>query len=350
MRKSIPVILTVALIALLLAPTMLTAQGTVRQGGTVTDADGNPIEGATVVAAHVYSKKETETTTDSEGHFTFPRLSDGMTVFVITKEGYLPAQTRKNLIAGRIARPLKITLEVDPDAGKPTQEDFTQAVEFIRARKYAEAKEIFLRVTEAYPDEIAAWINLGFCQFSLNDFAGAVETFEHVLTIEPENAPVMMLAAQSYTQLRKFPEAIAHFEKYLEAKPDDIESWQALGQIHNIQDEREKAVECFDKVLAVNANHVNALMMKGYTLADLNRPDEAVPVLEQFLTIQNAGANANKVKEVLGGIYLAKGKQQMEALEYEQAIAFLQRYLELQPEASDAEEVQAMIQAAQEQL
>ena len=344
------VVLAVAFVAMILTPTTLSAQGTVRQSGTVTDEDGKGLEGVKVVAVHAYSKKETETFTDAEGQFAFPRLSDGVTVFVFSKDGYKTNHQQKNLIAGQRVRPIRMKLEVDPEFGKPTEEDFTKAANLVRERKFKEASEIFLRFTEAYPELSAAWINLGVCQISLNDFAGAAETFDHVLTLEPDNYAVMMLAAQAYTQLRKFPEAIAYYEKYLEAQPTNIESWQALGQIYNIQEKRDKALACFDKVLELNANHAEALMMKGYTLIDLERTDEAVAVLEQFLTIQSTGANANKVKDVLANHYLDKGKKQMEALEYEQAIISLQKYLELKPDASDAEEVRAMIQAAQEQL
>jgi len=344
--------LSIAFIAALLLPAALFAQGTARQSGKIMDKDGNPIEGAKVTAVHLYSKQQHETFTDEEGRFLFPRLSDGMTAFVITKDGFKPYQTRKNLIGGRRNRPLNIKLEIDPDAGKPklTNEEFAKAAKMVQEQKYAEAKEIFLLFVEGYPELAAAWFNLGISCLGTNENSDAAEAFEKVLELEPDNLNAMLLAANAYTQLKKIPKAIEHYEKYLEAKPDDVETWYGLGQLHNYQQERELAIECFDKVLELNPDNTDALMMKGFTLVDVKREDEAIPLLSRFLELQPEGANAKRVTDALAKIHLAKGKKLMEEVKYEEAVEHLNKYLELKPDADDADEVRAMIAAAEKEL
>jgi tetratricopeptide (TPR) repeat protein len=340
----------VATLALcLLLPAAAPAQTAVRQAGKVLDPDDKPIAGAKVVATDMRTNRSQDTKTDKEGRFTFRRLFEGRYVFTITKEGYTGHKVEKELMAQNTL-PLIIHLQPDASAGKPTNEDFTRAVQLLQNRQFAEAKEIFSSFIEAYPDLTAAWVNLGICCFGMSDYACAAEAFDEALKLEPESTNVILLSAQAHTQLREIPKAVELYETYLAAKPEDFETWHVLGQLYNYQQNREKAIECFDKVLALNAEYADSHLMKGFTLIDLGRDEEAIPDLERFIELKPDSADTAKAKEALATIYLEKGKRLMEELNYSEAIEILSKYLELKPDAADAEEVKAMIEAAKTEV
>jgi tetratricopeptide (TPR) repeat protein len=347
--KLIRQILFPTLILCLLLPTAALAQSAVRQAGKVLDPDDKPIAGAKVVATDTRTHKSQDTKTDKDGRFTFKRLFEGSYTFTITKEGFIGQQVAKELM-GQETTLLIIHLQPDPAANKPTNEDFTKGVQLLQSQQYAQAKEIFKRFVDAYPDLTAAWVDLGICCFGMQDFAGAAEAFDTVLKLEPENANVMLLDAQAQTQLRDIPKAIELYEKYLAAKPEDFEYWHILGQLYNYEKNREKALECFDKALAIKPDYADSHLMKGFTLIDLNRNDEAIPHLVRYIELQPNASDAKKASDALATIYLENGKKLMEELKYQEAIENLSKYLELKPDAEDAEEVKAMIEAAKAEI
>ncbi len=347
--KSLQFVVLTALIFCLIIPAAAAAQTAVRQAGRVLDQDDNPIEGAKVVATDMRTNRSQETTTDKNGRFTFRRLFEGRYVFTVTKEGYIGHNAEIQLMPSN-TMPLIMHLLPDPGAGKPTNEDFARAAEMLQNRQYAEAREIFIRFIDAFPELAAAWFNLGICSYALQDFPGAAEAFDETIKLEPQNTNAMIFSAQAHTQLREVPAAIELYEKYLQLKADDLEIWHTVGQLYNFQGNREKALEAFDKALELNPDYADSHIMKGFTLVELQRPDEAILHLEKYLELMPDSTEAGKVREGLAQIYRDKGDKLMSEVKYEQAIECLTRYLELKPDAEDAEEVKAMIEAAQAEL
>ena len=112
--------LSVTLTALFLFSATLQAQSTsTRLDGTVLDASGNPIEGATVSATDESMGWSTEVSTDAQGHYVFPALR--ATIYTISAK----ANGFKGLVRRQVSlmRPNNVTENLVLQPGSPTEFD-----------------------------------------------------------------------------------------------------------------------------------------------------------------------------------------------------------------------------------
>jgi hypothetical protein len=100
------------LLTFLFAGTSDAAQmGTGRVTGTVTDTEGNPIEGAHIVATTEGSGAEIEATSDEEGRWATMGFRAGQWSFTITAEGYAPVSDTRRISGLSKNPPMDVTLE-----------------------------------------------------------------------------------------------------------------------------------------------------------------------------------------------------------------------------------------------
>jgi len=82
-------------------------------------------------------------------------------------------------------------------------------------------------------------------------------------------------------------EAIELYRAALETDREQPEVWKNLASAYHLIGNHETEMECLDQVLSIEPDKVEALVSKGTSLMlDLNRPQEAIPLLERALTLQ----------------------------------------------------------------
>jgi Carboxypeptidase regulatory-like domain len=112
MKGSTPTLLVISLLTTLLCGLgyAQSDRGTIT--GTVTDASGSNIPGATVVATNVNTNAVSTAVTTGEGIFTIPALPPGRYKIRIEKEGFKAAEiTEVNVVVGNTT-PVNFTLEI----------------------------------------------------------------------------------------------------------------------------------------------------------------------------------------------------------------------------------------------
>lgn len=152
---------------------------------------------------------------------------------------------------------------IDPHQGgnAPAAMDAAQrnAVDALQAR------------TEANPDDLEAWIQLGHHYFDANMTEEAVGAYERALALSPDNADV----------------------------------WTDLGVMYRRSGQPEKAVAAFDRAMAIDPRHEISRFNKGIVLFhDLKNTQGALAAWESLLAI-NPGASSpsgQSVKELVDHI------------------------------------------------
>ncbi len=119
-----------------------------------------------------------------------------------------------------------------------------------------------------------------------NQTTAAIANFEAEVTANPDNAAAWTQLGHLYFDSDQPEKAINAYTKALALQPDNADVWTDLGVMYRRTKQLEKAIESFEKSYSIAPNHVSSRLNKGIVLLyDYNKPEEAIVVWEELLTI-----------------------------------------------------------------
>jgi Flp pilus assembly protein TadD len=253
------------------------------------------------------------TVTDQDGAFRFSHLqAGGYTVVVDAGKEYETAREPVNIdreasTGGRIVN-VAIQLRLKANASNPAfadvppsaQDLYQKGVVAAQKGNAKESVEFLSRAISAYPNFPVALSDLGLQYLKLGQMDKAGQTFATLLKL----------------------------------KPGDSAAHLNLGIALYNQNRLDEAAEHLREALKLNSAGPTAHYYMGVTLIKLKRYDEARQELE--LAISNGGDNLALAHKYLGGLYMSARKSKEAADE-------LEKYLQLDPKAADAERIRGTI-------
>ena len=326
------------ILGLLLLPVVVHAQGSGKQ---VTGTGGNHViqgyvffpsgrraEGTIIVKLTSLQYAELEVIPDSSGAFTFSNLAPGSYEVIvnagdnyeIAREGIyidsdlnlsrmgvrLPATTRRYSVMVHLSEKKGATTKaavVDANLAAVPEKPrklYEKGLEEARADDATKAAESLKEAVALYPNFPLALNELGVQYLKLRQVDKAIEAFKAAVKLNEEAFTPRLNLGIALLEARQFGEA-------------EVQLREALKR---------------------NANAVSAHMYLGIALLRLSKFEDA----EKELLIATA-ANASQLSMAnyyLGGLYWRKH-------EYQRAVEQLEKYLELTPNAPDADRVRSTI-------
>lgn len=136
------------------------------------------------------------------------------------------------------------------------------------------------------------------------NFAKALESYERVLSRDPQAIDVLKDIATLQLRLGRADEALKAAEKARDLAPKDPESFIFIGNVHVAKGDLAKAADAYSAALALDPNNVNAIenLAHYYSIVD---PDKAIPYYERYLEL-NPGAGDMWLQ--LGLVYQKRGR------------------------------------------
>ncbi len=117
--------------------------------------------------------------------------------------------------------------------------------------KYKDSERIFNELLDKNPYSKRYWNALANTQYMNDDFSGAITSSEYAIAIDPDDSEGVINKANALYRLGNYEEAIRYYDRYGEiSTPDEF-----------------------------------SLLHKGSCLVNLNRQEEALPVLQQAMEI-----------------------------------------------------------------
>jgi tetratricopeptide (TPR) repeat protein len=187
---------------------------------------------------------------------------------------------------------------------------------FYKENNIQAAEEYFNKALEKDSSNVSALSDLGIIYYEKKEYEKAIQTFFHSINISTEKAYLYFYIANSYYKLGRLKKSIDYYEKTIEYYPRHIEAYinyslcllsvdnpkEALRKIRNafqINRDSEKiiliyalcdlrtgiysdAIEKTDIILNKNPENTEAKLIKIQTLINLNKPQEAINLLESF--------------------------------------------------------------------
>lgn len=121
-------------------------------------------------------------------------------------------------------------------------------------------------------------VNKGIDQVKRERFEEALEFFDRVLEMNPENADALNNRGVAVYHLGRVEEAMECYSRALDADPENLEVMRNMGFILRKTGLLDDALECYDRILAKEEDPSD-LRSKAAVLVGLGRIEEAIECL-----------------------------------------------------------------------
>lgn len=330
----------VIILGLLLLPVVVNAQGSGKQ---VTGTGGNHViqgyiffpsgrraEGTIVVKLQSLQYSELQVIPDSSGSFSFSNLAPGSYTVVVnagddyevSREGvYIDTDLNLSRQGGRLP--------------PPTTRRYTVMVHLnLKARGASSKASVVDANLAAVPEKARKLYERGMEQARADDAARAAESLKEAVTLYPNFPLALNELGVQYLKLRQVDKAVEVLKQSVKLNGESSVSRLNLGIALLEAKQFGEAEEQLREASKRNANSATAHMYLGIALLRNNKFDEAEK--ELLVATEANAAQLGMANYYLGGLYWRKH-------DYQRAVEQLEKYLQLTPNAPDAERVRGTI-------
>lgn len=272
-----------------------------------------------VILEGIEESKSTQT--DADGGFRFTGVKSGsFTVVVEGGKDYENARETVYIQGGLRNANVPIHLKSKADTAalaripSPARESYTKGMDAAAKGDSKKAAEFLSNAVKLYPDFPQALTELGRQYLLLNQMERASETYGSLIKLKKEDP-----SAHFNLGLALYNVSLA-----LQAEKKTDEANQRLTE----------AEQALRQSLALKMQGPNPHYYLGLTLIRFRKYDEAQKEME--LAIANGGESLPLAHKYLGGLYIS-AKRNKEAADH------LEKYLQLEPKAKDADQIKNTI-------
>ena len=160
----------------------------------------------------------------------------------------------------------------------------------------------------------ALWLEKGQDLFVNGSYQEAIDSYDRVIKIDPENASAWKGKGEALSRLGRYKMAELCFDFALNRDPDDAGIWLEKAKASELVGDLSDALEGYDRALALNDRLAEAWLGKGNVSIALGNFSEA---LKSYKNASSMGRNTS-VMEVRA--LLAQGKDLSRSGKFEEAL------------------------------
>ena len=183
------------------------------------------------------------------------------------------------------------------------------------------------------PSNALKFYEKGMEAIKKNDSKVAVEALSAAVAAHPTFAAALSDLAAQYMHLKQWDKAGETYDALIKLKPNDAAAHLNYGIVAFNQKKMEDSESHLRKAIELKSAGPSAHYYLGLIMISTKRYPEAVPEFEA--AVANGGENLALAHKYLGGLYMNTKPQE--------AADELDKYLKLDPKASDAEKIKGTI-------
>jgi tetratricopeptide (TPR) repeat protein len=147
----------------------------------------------------------------------------------------------------------------------------------------AEQLRLLGELVKLYPHDERAWTQYGNAYFGTQEWAKAIDAFEHATKIDASYSQPYNQMGYSYKFLDKYDQAEAAFKKYVELIPDDPNPHDSYAELLMKRGRFEESIANYRKALAIDPGFASARygIASDYDL--MHKPAEALAEMDAAL-------------------------------------------------------------------
>ena len=120
---------------------------------------------------------------------------------------------------------------------------------FLNMGEYYQAIEYFNKVLKIDPENEDAWYYKGLAYFDSNEYQDAIKCFDKVIELNQDDDSAWYYKAVSLFELERYGESIPCFDKVISLDPDDRYSYYYKGLALSCVNKYKEAFECYTKLV-----------------------------------------------------------------------------------------------------
>lgn len=301
-----------AVLAMLAFALPAAAQGLV--SGTVTDTQGQPIEGAAVSIEQDGTNRRFDMKTNKKGEFMQIGLASGKYKITATKDK-LTASRDVQISQGRPAS-ARLILGA-PAAASPAEaaavtalrKTLDDAIAASNAGRYDEAIAGFTKAIETNATCAACYYNIAFNHSQKKDYDNAETNYKKAIELKADYADAYAGLASVYNAQRKFDQAAAASAKATELSSTLGGGNTAAGGADALYNQGvilwnsgkiPEAKKQFEEAIKLNPNHPESHYQLGMALVNEGKLPEAATEFETYMKLAPDGQYAATAKAIVG--------------------------------------------------
>jgi tetratricopeptide (TPR) repeat protein len=197
------------------------------------------------------------------------------------------------------------------------QDVLKTAVDLHQAGKLAAAAQLYEKVLEAEPNNVAAMHLLGVLHHQRGDHAEAIALISRAVTARPNDPVYHANLAEAYRAVGDFDRAIGCCQAALRFWPNYPEALCNLGTVLQAKGKHAEAIDYFRRALAARPEFATAHNNLGNALRELGNAEEAIAHFKQAVELNPEFATA---RSNLGQMLLDRGQAQEALLHCQEAV------------------------------
>ena len=284
------------------------AQGLVN--GTVTDTQGQPVEGATISIEQDGTNRKFDTKTNKKGEFMQIGLASGTYKITATKDKLTASQPNVRVSQGRPASAKLVLGAAAPGeaaGASALRKTLDDAIAASNAGKYDDAIAGFTKAIELNATCSACYYNIGYNYAQKKDYDNAETNYKKAVEMKADYGDAYAGLASVYNAQRKFDLAAAASAKASEfasagasaaggGNPDALYNQGVIlwngGKIA-------EAKKAFESAIQANPNHAEAHYQLGMALVNEGNLAGAATEFETYVKLAPEGPNAAQAKALV---------------------------------------------------
>lgn len=321
MKKFIICFLTITVLLILSSSVFAQeGRGMGRIFGTVEDENGKPVANAEILVEARDFNFKTSTKSDKRGAWAVAGLGTGVFRITVSKEGFYNSIV-ETMVSQFKNPPIKIVLQAIKETGEPTGLDEKSRALFMEANSlydqgnYAGALALFREFIEKNPSLYQVRLNIGNCYREMKEYEKAITEYNAVL------------------------EKIKSEKADLKGDENAAKALAGIGEIYMAQNNYEKAQEYLKNAIDIfPTDHALA-----YNVAEIFFQAGQIDQAIEYYTL------ATKIKPDWALAYLKNGFAHLNKNNFEEAVKYFEKFLELSPQDPQAESIKSLIEQLKKQ-
>jgi tetratricopeptide (TPR) repeat protein len=188
------------------------------------------------------------------------------------------------------------------NAPKDAQKAYEKAMKALEKKKSDEARPLLEAATKSYPQYAVAWFELGRIYQEAGDLAKAQQSYEQAIAADPKYIKPFIQVSTIFYKQAKWKELAAVTAQTIKLNPVEYTSAYVYNALSNLNLGDSKAAEASARqAVKIDTNHAYPLaeLFLGLSLADQGNVKEAADHLRSYLQLQPNAPNAEAVKKQL---------------------------------------------------
>jgi tetratricopeptide (TPR) repeat protein len=288
-------------------------RGTARVGGTVKDEEGKPVIGAKIILEHQEEKSVVrDAKTDKKGKWSIMGLGTGIWRLKVSAEGYEPFEN--DIFVSQLER--NPSIDVVLKKSKPAEPEYEEGIEFLdegnklfNEKKFGEALSSYMKFLEKNPSAFQIHYNLGNCYKEMGEYDKAIEEYNIVISKLREKKQDLKgdeLASKAFAGLGEsffkkgdYISAQENFKESLDINPKDEVLAYNVGEIYFSNGKVDEAIQFFNLSAQIKPDWSEPYLKLGYAYFNKGDFEKAKENLKKYLELAPNAPNAEEVKKVI---------------------------------------------------